>query len=111
MICELSGLRTLDLSENELISCPRGLTQLVHLEILYLQRNKLESIPDVSRAKYLKELYLQNNQIRTLLSETFLETQLNLLDLRMNKIENLVLSPDDFEYLERLYLDNNDIAQ
>jgi len=105
------GLRTLDLSENHLISCPSGLVELVHLEILYLQRNKLESVPDVSKAKNLKELYLQNNLITELSSEGLAMTKINLLDLRSNKIDNLDINCDDLEFLERFYLDNNEISQ
>jgi Leucine-rich repeat (LRR) protein len=105
------GLRTLDLSENRLTTCPKGISELVHLEIVYLQRNKLDTFPPISRAKNLKEIYLQNNLIREVISEVFAETKLNLLDLRMNKIENLALNSEDLEFLERFYLDNNEISQ
>lgn len=108
---EISGLRTLDVSENRLISCPKSLVELVHLEILYLQRNKLEILPNVSKAKNLKELYLQNNLIKEMSSEGLAMTKVHLLDLRTNKIENIEINCDDLEFLERFYLDNNEIAQ
>lgn len=99
------------MSDNCLKSCPAALSELVHLEILYLQRNKLVQVPDVSKAKNLKELYLQNNLLREINSESFGNTKLNLLDLRSNKIDDLHIDCEDFEFLDRFYLDNNNLTQ
>lgn len=99
------------MSFNCLKLCPAGLSELVHLEILYLQRNKLEQMPDVSKAKNLKELYLQNNLIRAVNFEKLSNTKINLLDLRNNKIDDLQLDCEDMEFLDRLYLDNNNLAE
>lgn len=68
-------------------------------------------MPDVSKAKNLKELYLQNNLIRAVNFEKLSNTKINLLDLRNNKIDDLQLDCEDMEFLDRLYLDNNNLAE
>lgn len=104
------GLRSLDVSENGLEVCPKSFKDLCHLEMLYLQRNKIRELPDLSGCKALKELYMQNNLLKEFNSETFALLRIQLLDLRSNKIETLTVNKEDLEFVDRFYLDNNEIA-
>ncbi|CAG7816881.1 unnamed protein product [Allacma fusca] len=106
----LTGLRTLDASDNCLVKMPDTLSELIHLEILYLRKNRLTKIPDVSKCGILKEIYLQNNLIASFDSKVFSMTKIQLLDFRTNKIKYLEISKDHLEFVDRFYLDNNDIG-
>ena len=110
MTCSIIGLRTLDVSENCLSSIPSSIADLVHLEMLYLRKNKLTRIPDVSNCHILKEIYLQNNLIPCFNSEVFSMTKIQLLDFRCNKITDMKIDKEHLEFVDRFYLDNNDIA-
>jgi len=102
------GLRHLDISENVLTDVG-SISQFSHLEILYLQQNKLKRIPGFGNASKLTELYMRDNQVRKFSSNCFTGTVIRLIDLRTNKINELDIFREDLELLDRLYLDNNDI--
>lgn len=100
----------LDISENRLISCPNSFKDFSHLEILYLQRNKIAELPDLSGCRALKELYMQNNLLKEFNSETFALLRIQLLDFRSNKLETLTITKADLEFVDRFYLDYNEIG-
>ncbi|CAL8130660.1 unnamed protein product [Orchesella dallaii] len=106
----LTGLRSLDVSENYLTCCPKSFREFLHLEVLYMQRNKITELPDLGGCKALKEIYMQNNALVEFSSETFAVTRVQLLDFRANKIETLLITKEDLEFVDRFYLDNNEIA-
>jgi len=110
MVFCFTGLRNLDASENRLINVGNLFSEFAHLEILYLQNNKLKAVPDVSNCINLKELYMQNNQVTEFNSSTFSATKIQLLNFRSNKIDKMEVKKDDLEFVDRFWLENNDIT-
>ena len=61
-IGQLSQLRELYLSGNQLTTLPDSIGQLVRLKTLYVQNNQLTMLPDsIGQLINLQTLYLQNN--------------------------------------------------
>lgn len=75
-----------------------------------MDNNKLTELPFLNNCKNLIELYVQNNAIKKFSSVVFNGTKVQLLDLRCNKIYSVEIDRYDLEFLDRLYLDNNDIS-
>ena len=59
----MRSVHLLELSNNELESTPDAMEEMLHLEQLYLQRNKLKQLPNLKNCCHLKELLVGNNQI------------------------------------------------
>ncbi|XP_078264110.1 leucine-rich repeat-containing protein 40 [Rhinoraja longicauda] len=110
-ISKMTSLKFLDTTHNELECVPPELAGLVSLEQLYLRHNRLRHLPEFPSCKYLKELYVGNNQIEYLGSEHLQPlSAISVLELRDNKLKSL---PDEIlllQGLERLDLTNNDIC-
>ncbi|XP_055497878.1 leucine-rich repeat-containing protein 40 [Leucoraja erinacea] len=110
-ISKMTSLKFLDMTHNELECVPSELAALVSLEQLYLRHNRLRHLPEFPSCKYLKELYVGNNQIEYLGSEHLQPlSAISVLELRDNKLKSL---PDEvllLQGLERLDLTNNDIC-
>ncbi|XP_061540027.1 leucine-rich repeat-containing protein 40 isoform X2 [Phycodurus eques] len=106
----LTDVKLLDCSNNLLSDVPAGLSQMPALEQVYLRHNKLCQFPPL-HAPALKELYVGNNQVRSVSAEHLSGLSvLSVLELRDNKIETL---PDELAALSaltRLDLTNNDIG-
>ena len=86
-ILSISGLKHLDLSYNQLTQLPERFDVML-LEKLFLNNNRLSTF-DAGRGKVpvqntIKELYLQDNQIKNLPTEFFTLQFLNKLDVRNN---------------------------
>ena len=63
-IDNLKSLKYLYLNNNKLTSIPDSISKMKSLKYLYLSNNNLTSIPDsISNLKSLKTLYLENNSI------------------------------------------------
>lgn len=106
----LTALRKLDLVHNELNSLPREMGELRKLDCLYVQHNNIRELPCFTGCTALKEIHFANNFV-TEIAGDFCENlpQLQVLDLRDNKIEKL---PDEINMLQalmRLDLSNNSI--
>lgn len=105
----LMGLTQLIFSHNELLSVP-PLGELRKLQLLHLQDNCLETVPDVATCSALRELSLSANQIKEIPGEMLHHMgHLRVLNLRENKIE---LIPEEMTHLQglvRLDLANNNI--
>lgn len=64
---ELSRLRTLDLSRNQLTSVPEWLGELAQIEALYLESNLLTVLPEsIGKLAQLQTLLLEDNRLRSL---------------------------------------------
>jgi len=69
-VLKLLYLRSLDLSRNSIASIPDEITSLSALEVLILQRNKIQKLPvTMNNLKYLRKLDLSYNNITGLLDE------------------------------------------
>lgn len=104
------ALKKLDLVHNELQSLPREMGELHKLDCLYVQHNNIRELPDFTGCASLKEIHFSNNFVAEIAGD-FCENlpQLQVLDLRDNKIEKL---PDEISMLQslmRLDLSNNSI--
>lgn len=103
-------LKKLDLVHNELECLPKEMGELRKLDCLYVQHNNIRELPDFTGCAALKEIHFSNNFV-TEIAGDFCENlpQLQVLDLRDNKIEAL---PDEINMLQslmRLDLSNNSI--
>jgi Leucine-rich repeat (LRR) protein len=106
-ICQLTGLKKLDLTYAELSSLPPSLSQLSKLEHLILEYNQLSSLPSVSLPR-LKKLQLGDNRMT---SGPDLNGFRNLLELRL---ENNYLERCDIDSsysLRALVLTNNRLTE
>ena len=111
-IAFMKALTCLELSHNNLVDLGEAAIQDMHgLERLYLQHNKIKTMPTLKNCLHLKEIYLGFNQIEEL-TDLDLENMPNvkMLDLRDNKIP---LIPDEIinlQGLERMDISNNDLG-
>src|SRR5688572_17506521 len=100
-----------DLSDCDLETVPSSLRQIVDLDFLNLNRNKLTELPLwFSELKQMRTLYLRSNQL-TELSELVHQLselpELQILDLSGNGLPALPKSLSSLKSLTELYLHNN----
>lgn len=105
-----TGLQKLDLNKNDLQRLADNFGQLRKLECLYAQHNGIVEMPSFLGCANLKEILMANNAVSEL-SADFCDQlpQLQILDLRDNKIERLPDEIDQLQALVRLDLSNNSI--
>ncbi|MEH2241428.1 COR domain-containing protein [Nostoc sp.] len=107
-ICQLSNLRTLDLSTNQLSSLPLEISQLSKLTTLFLRNNKLTSLPpEIGQLSNLTTLYLDNNQLSSLPPEFSQLSNLTTLYLDNNQLSSLPPEICQLSNLRTLDLSNN----
>lgn len=101
----------LDLSSQNLTELPESISQLTHLQTLFLYGNQLTSLPEsIGQLTKLKALSLNNNQL-TLLPESIGQlTQLQLLRLNNNQLTSLPESIGQLTQLRTLSLIGNQLA-
>lgn len=107
---QTKALKKLDLVHNELDALPKQMGELRKLDYLAVQHNNIRELPDFTGCAAMKEIHFSNNFV-TEIAGDFCENlpQLQVLDLRDNKIEKL---PDEINMLQslmRLDLTNNSI--
>jgi len=82
----------LDLSVNQLIKLPEGVSQLVNLEELFLSDTYLEYLmANFGRLTKLKILELRENSLQSLPKSMNRLTQLQRLDIGQNDVSELVI--------------------
>ena len=83
---KLTNLRVLELSNNEFLgTLPSSMGQLVHLETLALDDNRLwGSLSLLNTIPSLEQIYLANNQFIDVLGDSFLATLPNLIQLDLS---------------------------
>ncbi|XP_044260698.1 leucine-rich repeat-containing protein 40-like isoform X2 [Tribolium madens] len=109
-IVNLRGLLKLDVTHNDLVYLPK-MGELAKLQFLYAQHNNIEEIPDFEGCTHLQQVYFGNNYIKEVTPD-FCENTSNLkiLDLRDNKIEQIPNEIAMLQHLIRLDLTNNDLT-
>ena len=76
-VCQLTGLRVLDMRCDKLTSLPSEIGQLTSLRVLRLNHNQLSSLPfEIGILTNLQELNLNENQLTILTPEIGKLTQL-----------------------------------
>lgn len=110
---EMDSLVLLNLSANPRIKIKDVVSFLANntsLALLYLDKNKLQSLPNnIYKLKQIKGLYLSNNAFKSFPKALLKMTHLVALDLGNNPIKRLPESIKNLEKLETLYLYNTQI--
>ncbi|XP_010943504.1 plant intracellular Ras-group-related LRR protein 4 isoform X1 [Elaeis guineensis] len=111
-IWKLSGLVTLDLSENRIILLPATIGALSSLEKLDLQSNRIAELPDSIGELYsLLYLDLKGNQLMSLPSTIGKLVHLEELDLSSNQLSLLPDAIGNLVRLKKLNIETNDIEE
>ena len=116
------GVKTLDLSGNELTSLPSEIGQLIQLETLILGKwdedkgdyigNQLAILPaEIGQLRTLSQLDLSANQLSQLPAEIGQLTNLTQLDLSDNQLSRLPAEIGQLTNLTQLDLSHNQLSQ
>ena len=107
----MSGLKSLDLSENSIDELPAEIGNLLDIEQLSVRQNKLRRLPLLERCCKLKDLDVSFNQLESL-DAGFFESLLSVvnLNLRDNKLVALPATIRSLNKLTRLDLSNNNLS-
>ncbi len=110
-VFELTHLKVLDLSDNQLSTLPESISNLSNLSELYLSKNQLRSLPEsLGNLTSLNSLYLSENQLRSLPESLGNLTSLNSLYLSENQLTNLPESIGNLTSLNSLDLSKNQLT-
>mmetsp|Transcript_30197 Transcript_30197/g.56130 ORF Transcript_30197/g.56130 Transcript_30197/m.56130 type:complete len:633 (-) Transcript_30197:945-2843(-) len=107
----LAGLHVLDVGENKLSEVPR-FSDSIGLQRLHMEFNHLTSIPESlfhSCQHSLFELHLHDNRLAELSAEVALLTELKVLDVSNNDLNDLPPSLGYIATLQRLLVEGNPI--
>lgn len=105
-----SGLRVLNLSNNNLRKITNVVKKLPKLQKLIVSGNKIDRLEELHKMKTLRELYLGNNRIRDI-SEIKPLKNLEILSLDGNLIEEIPRCVKKLERLFRLTLEQNPLSE
>lgn len=90
LICELSQLQELRVSNNQLTAIPAEIQLLQNLQILGLDRNRLETIPtQIQSLKKLTHLLLRQNGLKELPDIDYHLDKLQILHVSSNQLTSL----------------------
>ena len=90
---KLKQLAKIDLSDNKIGDLPKGIFQHNQkLSVITFENNRLTSIPDLSGIKQLNRLFLQRNQIKTVVGSRFGLPLISYVNLASNNIQSFNLS-------------------
>ncbi len=102
-----NSIRTLDFSNNRLIFLPSTIGNL-DLEVLCLENNNLESLPDsITKLSRLEKLFLENNRLSKLPNNWGNMKNLQILCLNYNLIQRVPQSFIGMTSLRKLDLSHN----
>jgi len=107
------GIKSLDLSRNQIHEVPIELSHLLNLRTLNLSKNKLDdkSFPTVlENLVFLEELNLAGNNLTEIPSFVMNLPRLKVLKLAENKITYIPSALFKVSSLERLYLGDNQLS-
>ena len=108
---QLSNLKQLDLTRNELTSLPESISQLRGLERLSLSFNELESLPfSISQLQNLTHLDLFFNQLSSVPPSIGKLGKLRVLSLMENQLTYLPPSIGNLQRLEELSVGLNNLT-
>ncbi|XP_008799240.1 plant intracellular Ras-group-related LRR protein 4 isoform X2 [Phoenix dactylifera] len=111
-IGKLSGLVTLDLSENRIVVLPATVGALSSLKKLDLHSNRIGELPNSIGDLYsLLYLDLRGNQLMSLPSTIGKLVQLEELDLSSNQLSSLPDAIGNLVRLKKLIIETNDIEE
>ncbi|KAJ8640839.1 hypothetical protein MRB53_017533 [Persea americana] len=111
-IGKLSGLITLDLSENRIIALPNTMGGLSSLTKLDLHSNRISELPDsIGDLFSLVLLNLRGNQLSTLPATFGKISRLAELDLSCNQLTALSDAIGNLVSLKKLNIETNDIEE
>nr|XP_019708062.1 plant intracellular Ras-group-related LRR protein 4 isoform X2 [Elaeis guineensis] len=111
-IGKLSGLVTLDLSENRIVVLPATVGALSSLKRLDLHSNRIAELPNSIGDLYsLLYLDLRGNQLMSLPSTIGKLVQLEELDLSSNQLSSLPDAIGNLVRLKKLIIETNDIEE
>jgi hypothetical protein len=110
-IWQLTALRELNLSFNQLTSLPAEIGQLTSLEVLDLTHNQLTSLPpEIGQLISLKKLWLGGNQLTSLPAQIRQLTSLRKLSLWCNQLRSVPAEIGQLTSLRVLYLYDNQLT-
>jgi Leucine-rich repeat (LRR) protein len=104
-------IRELDLGFRDLESLPKEISKLKYLEDLFLTNNKLTSLPkEIGSLKNLRHLSLGANKLTSLPKEIGKLKNLSFLDLSYNKLTSLPKETSNFKNLWFISLYSNNLT-
>jgi len=107
---ELTQLKELSLSGNQLQVLPEGISKLKHLKLLDLAGNALTQLPtEIEKLQQLRHLDLAYNHLTNLPQEICQLKSLNYLDCSANQLTRLPLGLFICSELQTLRLGDNDL--
>lgn len=110
-IGNLTRLKNLFISQNNLTILPEETGNLVLLQNLDLSSNKLSSLPEsFGKLSELRNLFLYSNYLKTLPSSFSQLANLRILNLRSNQLIGLPGGIGNCSLLDSLYLEDNRIT-
>ncbi|KAF2687348.1 L domain-like protein [Lentithecium fluviatile CBS 122367] len=113
IVTQITSLRELKLAENALEGdVPSSLENLVQLETLDLQGNKLTSLPPEVRAlTHLRSLNISENKLAALPNELFTSVPIVELIASKNAFGGSFFDVDTVPHLQKLHLSNNSLTE
>ena len=113
-LVQLPQLRTLDLSDNYLVSLPDFLRQLTQLRVLDLSNNRLKALPEsLGELRCLRVLNVDGNQLSSLPESLRQLSQLEMLNvgaIRTNQLRELPEWLGEFQQLRTLEAAGNHLT-
>ncbi|MGI0106164.1 AAA family ATPase [Salinimicrobium sp. WS361] len=107
----LTNLKRIIISNNNITKISPELAKLAHFEDLRIPQNKLKKVPrTIFHLERLKILILNHNELTSLPSEVENLKNINQLHLQQNQIEKLPPEIGKLSELTHLYLNNNPIS-
>jgi hypothetical protein len=108
---QLTQLKTLNLSSNQLTALPASLGQLTQLQRLSLSHNALTALPELlGQLTQLQRLVVTNNALTALPESVGQLTQLQTLELSANQLTALPESLGQLTQLQRLNVSGNQLT-